>query len=135
MTDCCTSACETKSGTGKLACPACGEKCLPVSLKAMLHHITQPWAYPFSDEQYYYCSNSGCDVVYFSATNKLVHNSAIRSPDKDEDLICFCFGVTRSEVTINKDIKDFVVTQTKHSMCSCETANPSGRCCLKNFPK
>ena len=135
MTDCCSSSCETKPKSSKLDCPSCGEKCLNVSLKVMLHHIKQPWTYQFSDEQYYFCGNTDCDVVYFSATNKVIHHSEMRTPNKDDDLICFCFGVTRSEATINKALKDFVVTQTKNSMCSCETANPSGRCCLKNFPK
>ena len=28
-----------------------------------------------------------------------------------------------------------IVEQTKNARCSCETSNPSGRCCLKVFPK
>ena len=135
MSDCCSSSCDTKVQPNKLDCPACGEKCLSVSRKAMLQHIKQPWTYKFADTPYYYCGNPDCDAVYFSATNKIIHQTEIRTPKKDNDLICFCFGVTRSEATINKGIKDFVIQQTKHSMCSCETANPSGRCCLKDFPK
>jgi hypothetical protein len=28
-----------------------------------------------------------------------------------------------------------VMAQTKAGLCSCDTSNPSGRCCLKDFPK
>ena len=135
MSSCCSSPSETKPKISKLDCPSCGKKCLHVSFKTMQHHIKQPWSYPFSEEQYYYCGNPGCDAVYFSATNKIIHVSEIRPPSKDEDLICFCFGITRSDSTINKGLKDFVVEKTKSSMCSCEMVNPSGRCCLKDFPK
>jgi len=140
MIDCCSSSCETKSRPSKLDCPACGEKCLSVTTKAMLHHIKQPWTYEFSGEQYFFCSNPSCDSVYFSSTNKVIYKPAIRtshsdSAQTDDPLICFCFGVNKSDASVNKDIKAFVVKQTKASMCSCETANPSGRCCLKNFPK
>jgi len=106
----------------------------------MLHHIHQPWTYDFASEHYYYCANSSCDVVYFSETNTLINRSRIRthhndSTALDDELVCFCFAVKKSEATANKGIKAFVIEQTRQSLCSCESANPSGRCCLKNFPK
>lgn len=140
MSDCCSSSSESKPKTSKLDCPACGEKCLNVSLKAMLHHIKQPWTYEFSAEQYYYCDHADCDVAYFSNTDEIIYEPDIRDNQHDTDqindpLVCFCFGARKSETSTNKAIKNFVVQQTKVSMCSCETANPSGRCCLKDFPK
>jgi len=140
MPSCCSSPSEKKSKTSKRDCPTCGQQSLSVSLKTMLHHIKQPWTYHFTDEQFYFCPNTGCDVVYFSVTNKIIAQSCIRTYHQDEillndELVCFCFGVKKSEATVNKDIKDFVIEQTWQSMCSCEYANPSGRCCLKDFPK
>ena len=35
----------------------------------------------------------------------------------------------------NKEIKDFVIKSTKEKTCACTTRNPSGKCCLKDFPK
>jgi len=34
----------------------------------------------------------------------------------------------------DKRLKDFVVEQTKADVCACDIRNPSGRCCLKDFP-
>jgi len=32
-------------------------------------------------------------------------------------------------------IRDFVVAQTRLGLCACDTRNPSGRCCLIDFPR
>ena len=65
-------------------------------------------------------------------------NSELRSAIKEynEDrLICYCYGVTMKQASTNSNIKPFVIQETKEDSCACETRNPSGRCCLKNFPK
>lgn len=53
----------------------------------------------------------------------------------DDTLLCYCFGVSKKDFQSDLAIREFVVGQTKAGLCSCETSNPSGRCCLKNFPK
>ena len=118
-------------------CPACAHKGTKVGLKTMLQHIKQPWSYVFDDMQYYFCSRPSCDVIYFS-DGKIFRKVDIRTAvgikeASDDALICFCFGVSKADVKKDKSIKDFVITQTKQAMCACETANPSGRCCLKDF--
>jgi hypothetical protein len=105
----------------------------------MLHHIKQPWSHKLSDQQYY-CGNPSCDVVYLSEDTTIIKKSGIRTSigvkeQSGDALICFCFGVSKAEAASNEDVKNFVIKQTKESMCSCDTANPSGRCCLKDFPK
>jgi hypothetical protein len=49
-------------------------------------------------------------------------------------LLCYCYGVTRAVALSDTAARAFVVAQTRRGLCSCETSNPSGRCCLKDFP-
>ena len=140
MTDCCTSQCQDKSKTSRPDCPVCGQKCLTVSVKTIWHHLRQPWLHKLTGQQYYFCKTPSCHVVYFSEGSTIINQSDIRTAigikqQSDDALICFCFGVSRAEAVTNRHAKEFVRQQTKASMCSCDTANPSGRCCLKDFPK
>ena len=141
MAECCDSKIGRETKTSKLDCPQCGEKCLTVLKKTVLQHLNQPWIHELSSQQFYYCRTSDCDVVYYSKDGEVIYNKSelrtrigIKEKLKDA-LICFCFGVSRSEAASDENIKNFVIKQTKDSMCSCETSNPSGRCCLKDFPK
>ncbi len=146
MSDCCNSTSdsdfnsETRSKTAKRSCPQCQHTCLSVTVKTMLQHIKQVWMFEFSDQQYFYCRDLACDVVYFDEDDRTINKSNIRTligikEASDEALVCFCFGVNKAEAATNKNAKEFVIKQTKASVCSCATANPSGRCCLKDFPK
>jgi len=106
----------------------------------MLQHIKDVWRYNFSSEQYYFCRSKDCDVVYFTGGGEKLNKTDIRTSIgiKEEDdcaLICYCFGVSKAAAATDKLAREFVVKQTKESTCACETANPSGRCCLKDFPK
>jgi len=140
MADCCSSTSETKQKKVKHNCVVCGQKSLLVPVKTMLHHIKQVWEHKFSDQPFYYCHNPECEVVYFSQDAITIKTADIRTPigikqPAENALICYCFGVSKKEAASSKKVKAFVIEQTKQSMCSCETANPSGRCCLKDFPK
>lgn len=92
------------------------------------------------EQHYYFCDDKNCDVVYYAADDTIITKSMLRDrvgikePD-DNALICYCFGVTRAQARSNKSIKAFVIEQTKNARCTCKTSNPSGRCCLKDFPK
>jgi len=106
----------------------------------MLHHIKQPWIFHLGEQPYFYCDNPKCDVVYFAADARTINKSAIRTrigikEYSDDALVCFCFGISKVDAVANKEVKEFVIKQTRATMCSCETTNPSGRCCLKDFPK
>lgn len=141
MSDCyASSPCETKPRIQKQACPACNQMCLAVPNGTVRLHVKATWAHPLNAETYYFCRTQACDVVYFSEKGEAFHKSDIRTrigvkETDDDSLICFCFGVSRSVAASNKSVKDFVVEQTKASSCSCEITNPSGQCCLKDFPK
>jgi hypothetical protein len=87
-----------------------------------------------------------CDTVYFGEDGSLYRRDDLRqdvgqkSTDRDRTL-CYCFDVTESTVleelerTGKSQSKAFVMEQVKQKQCACEIRNPSGKCCLKDFPK
>jgi len=145
MKKCCTEkenpAAETsKHYPGSHCCPANGQPYVSVKRKTLLHHISQPWLSSLPEQGYYFCTDPDCDVVYFGEDNMVVHTDELRTAvgQKSHDkhaAICYCFGISKALARLDKTIKDFVSNETKKSNCSCETSNPSGRCCLKDFPK
>ena len=140
MSDCCiqkkTSGIYPKSHL----CPVNGKSYDSVNRKTLLHHITHPWRNSITEQGYYFCTDPFCDVVYFGQDDNTVSSSALRDTvwqkSKVTDaMICYCFGVTKAQALSDKSIKSFIIEQTKNALCSCETSNPSGHCCLKDFPK
>lgn len=140
MSDCCASTCESKPKVRKCECPVCHQVALDVSIRTMMQHMKEVWRYNFSDKTYFYCRTKGCDVVYFTEVGERLNKVDIRThigikEQEDSALICYCFGVSKAVAAMKREVKDFVIKQTKESTCACETSNPSGRCCLKDFPK
>lgn len=139
MSDCCSSTKET-TRPERQKCPVCGKECSGVSLRTILHHIQRPWTWSTDDQQYFFCDAPNCAVVYFSERGTVFTKGQLRTPvgikERSEDApICYCFGISRGDLSLNPELKDYVVHQTKLGRCSCETSNPSGRCCLGDFPK
>ncbi len=142
MSDCCSSSsCHSQSTLKKHHCPDCGTRCSQVSQTTILHHIKHAWNWQEKEQAYYFCGTPSCDVVYFGRDNSRVTQSEqLRTEvgvktQSEQSVICYCFGVTYGDVKIQPDIKDFVIEKTKDHSCACETHNPSGKCCLKDFPK
>lgn len=50
-------------------------------------------------------------------------------------LLCYCFGITWQDYFDDPAVKQYVIEQTKNGNCECASQNPSGQCCLKDFPK
>ncbi len=78
--------------------------------------------------------------MYFGDDDSIILRSQLRTRvgvkgDAGDDLICYCYGLSKEDFQRNPTTKAFVIAQTKAGMCSCDTRNPSGRCCLKDFPK
>lgn len=147
MSACCVASSESESEgvsgskpkTQKRVCPVCEKIALDVTKRTMLQHINNAWLHTLKDEQYFYCRTKDCNVVYFSENDEVINKDNVRThigikEKSDSALICYCFGVSKAAAD-NEDIKNFVIKQTKESNCACEIANPSGRCCLKDFPK
>ena len=140
MSDCCSSNCLPETPLRKHVCPVNGIEYSKVSLKTILHHIKKPWQWNTTIENYYFCNDPNCDVVYFGEDDSIIYKDDLRTTvgikDKSsKSIICYCFGVSKQNFSQDKTIKDFVIHQTKDQMCGCEIRNPSGKCCLKDFPK
>lgn len=139
MNSCCSSDKSINKFPRKQSCPVNHQDYILVPLKTVLHHIKDSWKANLKEQGYYYCNDPECDVVYFGADGATIKKSELRTKiynkEKDNDLlVCYCFGISQADAKNNSEIKDFVVQQTKLGNCSCETSNPSGRCCLKDFP-
>lgn len=140
MSDCCSSNKENLETPKRHTCPKSNKKYGEVSYKTILHHVKEPWKLKLKEQTYYFCGDPNCDVVYFGLDNSMIQKDQLRTQvgikETSEDaLICYCFGVSKLEAKKNEQVKAFVIEQTKHSLCSCTTYNPSGKCCLKDFPK
>jgi hypothetical protein len=140
MFDCCTASDCKATNPKKHRCPASGIECSEVSAKTIAHHIQKSWAWDNKDQRYFFCEDPNCDVVYFGEDESVILKSQLRTKvglkEAGEDApLCYCFGVSKADLMSNPGIKNFVATETKRGLCSCETSNPSGRCCLKDFPR
>jgi len=140
MNNCCSNNTSGKAFPGKFACPQNNIDYIAVTKKTVLHHIKSPWDNNLSEEQYYFCDDPECEVVYFGLKGSRINKSELRTKvgikeKGDDSLICYCFGVTKAETKQKPEIKIYVTKNTKENLCDCEIRNPSGRCCLKDFPR
>lgn len=140
MSDCCSTLGCDSTHPKKHRCPANGQEYAEVSARTVAHHIWEPWAWTPTAERYFFCEDPACDVVYFGDDGSTLTKSQLRTrvgaKEKAIDsLLCYCFGVRNEDYQRNPAIKEYVVAQTKAGLCSCDTSNPSGRCCLKDFPR
>jgi len=140
MSDCCSTNKQDEQTPKQHNCPENKKEYGEVPYQTVLHHVKEPWKLAPKEQVYYFCSDPDCDVVYIGYDNTTIRKDQIRTiigikETSEEALICYCFGVTKSEAQTNDQAKAFVIEQTKISMCSCTTHNPSGKCCLKDFLK
>ena len=140
MTSCCPAPESESELPRRRQCPVNDLEYSEVSAKTIAHHLAKAWKWTPSARKYYFCGDPECDVVYFGDDNSVILKSQLRTrvgvkERCGDDLLCYCFGVTRADVELEPSIKNFVTAQTKAGLCTCETSNPSGRCCLRDFPK
>ena len=136
----CSSFGEADEHPKKSGCPVNGRGCLEVSERTILHHIKDEWHGRLTSSRYFFCDDPECDVVYFGEDGSTILKSQLRTriglkENSPEALLCYCFGVRKGDLHEYPSLRAFVVAQTKAGLCSCDTSNPSGRCCLKDFPK
>ena len=85
-------------------------------------------------------------MVYFANDKTQYTQNQLRievgqKKNKTTRIICYCFDVNYETALNdidkqgNSEIKEFVIQQTVTKQCACEVRNPSGKCCLSNFPK
>ncbi len=147
MADCCASNQAFKSGESKdskseipkkYPCPKNGKSYASVPLKTLYQHLFQPWQTNFTTQNYYFCSDPHCEVIYYGLDDSIFTQNDLRTPVgiKDpsaEATLCYCFDVRRKDYAKDPSIKDYVVEKTQSKQCACDVRNPSGKCCLKDF--
>lgn len=111
-----------------------------MSARTIAHHIKDAWRWQPTANRYFFCDDPLCEVVYFGDDGSTILKSQLRTRVgakelSDDKLLCYCFGVTKADFLDDPTTKDFVIAQTQAGLCSCDISNPSGRCCLKDFPK
>lgn len=124
----------------KFTCPINEQQYHEVEKKTILQHIQSPWEKNLTEEKYYFCNDPACDVVYFGIKGSIINKAELhtlvgKKEINDDALLCYCFGISKALAKENAEIKAYVVQQTKEKNCACDIRNPSGRCCLKDFPK
>lgn len=139
MADCCSPS-DGKAHISKHRCPANGIEYAEVSSRTIAHHIKHSWQWQDKGRRYFFCDDPHCDVVYFADDDSVILKSQLRTKVGVKEAggdapLCYCYGVTRGDALDNPGIRDFIVTETRLGRCACETSNPSGRCCLKDFPR
>lgn len=140
MSDCCTLPAGNADHPRKQRCPVNGHEYAEVSARTIVHHVKDAWHWQPTAGRYFFCDDPACDVVYFGDDGSTIRKSQLRTPvgaktHADDDLLCYCFGVSRSDYRRDPATREFVIAQTRAGLCTCDTRNPSGRCCLGDFPK
>lgn len=141
MSDCCDS----KKPPKKMKCPDCEQSHKSVANQVLLHHVISPDNQSIPDKQFYFCTSSDCETVYFSESGNRYHQNQVRATvgqkqTSNDRPICYCFDVTAQQVldelyqSGESHSKAFVTAQTKSKNCACDIRNPSGLCCLASFP-
>lgn len=126
--------------TKKHPCPVNGPENAEVSVRTISHHIKAPWDWVPTVERYFFCDDAKCDVAYFGADDSVILKSQLRTcigvkEHAGDDLLCYRFGVSKAAFSQQPSTRNFIMAKTKAGLCSCDTSNPSGRCCLKDFSK
>lgn len=142
MTDCCTITAGDNTPPRTAECPRNGRTYTGVERRTVLHHVHRPWARALAHQGYYFCDDPDCDVVYFGEDKTLLVRDDLRgkvgqkSQDPDKP-VCYCFDINAADIQtegLHAQARAFVIEQTRNACCDCAVRNPSGRCCLKDFP-
>lgn len=122
-------------------CSDCGNPLQPVSVKTVKHLLNYPLARSLVGGEFFYCSNSECDIYYvrfaegddspaevFRATD--IKERATPLADESHRLVCHCFGYTTAEILDDArnagTIPASIAAEVKAGNCACEVMNPSG---------
>ncbi|TVY02102.1 putative iron-sulfur cluster-binding metallochaperone [Cohnella terricola] len=139
MESCCQTP--TEKPTTLNQCPVChqkGKNIQLITLKAMLKPTSLETIQP--ELSYSFCSNSSCEVVYYSGLQTYDKDalkvSVFQKDDSMDVSVCYCFGWTRERLINAVQEKqlptEHIREQVQANRCGCEVNNPQGACCLGN---
>jgi len=143
MNNCCSTdaskAYPPSTPPKQYTCPVNGKKYASVQPKTIKHHIKEPWKWNAKSQGYYFCDDPDCSVVYFAEDGSIIEQSELRTKigikvKPSNSTVCYCFDVNMNAARNSPEAKAFIVKNTKEHNCACDIRNPSGRCCLKDFP-
>lgn len=140
MSNCCSSNQKSQNRNTYHRCPGNGKEYSTISSRTVMHQVYQPWQYDLYGNLYYFCNDPNCEIVYFTDQNFTINKNSLRSQigqkeTSERRILCYCFGITEEQFLKDASLKNYVISATKEKKCACEIKNPSGRCCLRDFPK
>jgi hypothetical protein len=114
-----------------------------VGVTTLLHQLKEPWRQAITEGPYYFCAEAGCEVAYFDGAGRRFVVTGLRQPAGQKSTaadrtLCYCFDIRYSDLADSVSAtrcRDFVIEATRAKRCACEQRNPSGHCCLRDFPK
>lgn len=100
--------------------------------------------WPLGDEQYYYCDDPGCEVIYFTTSGtRVLKRSEVKTrvtfKEKESPKpLCYCKQITEKDVirAIENGAKTFDEVREVTGIGGggqCKITNPAGRCCSRNY--
>lgn len=118
-------------------CPRCGAAGTDVPRTTAAGHVPPEALRPLA-ATVFFCATPTCPVAYFDAFEANVPVDSLLKPVFPKDPaapLCPCFGLTREDVEADvaegtpRRIRE-LLAKSKTPAAHCETAAPTGRCCL-----
>ena len=119
-------------------CPITNMPTLPVGPATVRQHALHS---ELPETVFGFCDVPTCDVVYVAGDGTLIGKADLRTrvgmKETEEPIpVCYCFDFTARQITDDllehgeSRIRAHIQEQVRAGHCRCETANPSGHCCL-----
>lgn len=121
----------------EVLCPRCGAAGTAVPRVTVESHLSPEARRPLAATAFF-CPTPNCSVAYFDAFEAEVPAAALTQPVYPKDAaapLCPCFGLTREDVADDvaegtpRRIRE-LLAKSKTPAAHCETASPTGHCCL-----
>ena len=154
MTDICQCSPEAGSSTCEVrvqpvetvVCPTNGKAGKRIDIQTIKAMLAVPLT-EVRSAQYYFCKESDCPTVYYSANGQTFSEEHLRervfqkNPKDGLVQVCYCFQHTsdsiRSELaaTGGTTAVASITAGIQADQCACNIRNPQGSCCLGNVNK
>jgi hypothetical protein len=118
-------------------CPKCGAAGTSVPRVTVENLVAAEDRRPLAATAFF-CATPSCPVAYFDAFEAVVSTDRLVRPVYPKDPaapLCPCFGLSRDDVEADlaegtpRRIRE-LLAKSKSSAAHCETASPTGRCCM-----
>lgn len=147
------SCCDSPAESGKMPaiilvappCPKCSERGLLVRNLTVRSLLKTESKNKFSDNAYYLCMSTDCEVSYYSKEpNEVFTTKDVKVPiwykkDVDPKYACYCNKITYEEAfnavkeTGLSEMSEVIEFLREKVKCACVAMNPSGQCCTPLF--